>query len=86
MQVTDGALYRTKIHCYFLEQTRVVRPPPTERNYHIFYQMLAGLAPDERATLHLDGYSPQDLRCAPTHTRCRYSHLYRLLDAGRIVA
>ncbi|PZC78305.1 hypothetical protein B5X24_HaOG202310 [Helicoverpa armigera] len=62
VQVTDGALYRTKIHCYFLDQTRVVRPPPAERNYHIFYQLLAGLTPDERAQLHLEGYSPQDLR------------------------
>ncbi|XP_050680896.1 unconventional myosin-Va [Leptidea sinapis] len=62
VQVTDGALYRTKIHCYFLDQTRVVRPPAGERNYHIFYQMLAGLTADERSQLHLDGYSPQDLR------------------------
>lgn len=62
MQVTDGALYRTKIHCYFLDQTRVVRPPPGERNYHVFYQMLAGLSPEERTQLHLDGYSAQDLR------------------------
>lgn len=62
VQVTDGALYRTKIHCYFLDQTRVVRPPAGERNYHIFYQMLAGLTPDERSQLHLEGYSPQDLR------------------------
>ncbi|XP_037301491.1 LOW QUALITY PROTEIN: unconventional myosin-IXb, partial [Manduca sexta] len=70
VQVTDGALYRTKIHCYFLDQTRVVRPPPGERNYHIFYQMLAGLTPDERAQLHLEGYGPQDLRyLASPHQR-----------------
>ncbi|CAG9560854.1 unnamed protein product [Danaus chrysippus] len=62
VQVTDGALYRTKIHCYFLDQTRVVRPPAGERNYHIFYQMLAGLSADERSQLHLDGYSAHDLR------------------------
>ncbi|KAE8737330.1 hypothetical protein FOCC_FOCC017208, partial [Frankliniella occidentalis] len=48
VQVTDGALYRTKIHCYFLDQTRVIRPAHNERNYHIFYQMLAGLTPEER--------------------------------------
>ncbi|KAF0300387.1 Myosin-VIIa [Amphibalanus amphitrite] len=62
VQVTDGALYRTKIHCYFLDQTRVVRPLPREKNYHIFYQMLAGLSPDERVRLHLDGYSVSSLR------------------------
>lgn len=48
VQVTDGALYRTKIHCYFLDQTRVVRSLPDEKNYHIFYQMLAGLTQEER--------------------------------------
>lgn len=63
--MTDGALYRTKIHCYFLDQTRVVRPPAGERNYHIFYQMLAGLTPDERSQLHLDGYTANDLRYTP---------------------
>ncbi|KAJ8930607.1 hypothetical protein NQ314_016577 [Rhamnusium bicolor] len=31
VQVTDGALYRTKIHCYFLDQTRVIRPLPGEK-------------------------------------------------------
>lgn len=62
VQVTDGALYRTKIHCYFLDQTRVIRPLPNEKNYHIFYQMLAGLSRDERIKLNLEGYSPANLR------------------------
>lgn len=62
VQVTDGALYRTKIHCYFLDQTRVVRPLPNEKNYHIFYQMLAGLTQEERAQLNLIGYSVHNLR------------------------
>ncbi|KAF0301174.1 Myosin-VIIa [Amphibalanus amphitrite] len=62
VQVTDGALYRTKIHCYFLDQTRVVAPMAGEKNYHIFYQLLAGLAPDERARLHLDGHTLCSLR------------------------
>ncbi|XP_037069568.1 myosin-I heavy chain-like [Pollicipes pollicipes] len=62
VQVTDGALYRTKIHCYFLDQTRVVRPLTGEKNYHIFYQMLAGLSADERAKLHLEGCTLSSLR------------------------
>ncbi len=68
VQVTDGAIYRTKIHCYFLDQvrekemfesfitnkhlfmqSRVVRTPPSERNYHIFYQMLAGLSSNDKS-------------------------------------
>ncbi|XP_037959001.1 myosin-G heavy chain-like, partial [Teleopsis dalmanni] len=62
VQVTDGALYRTKIHCYFLDQTRVIRPLPKEKNYHIFYQMLAGLSREERIKLNLEGYSTANLR------------------------
>ncbi|KAF5298984.1 hypothetical protein FQA39_LY11616 [Lamprigera yunnana] len=62
VQVTDGALYRTKIHCYFLDQTRVIRPLPGEKNYHIFYQILAGLSSEERAKLNLEGCSPCTLR------------------------
>ena len=61
VQVSDGALYRTKIHCYFLDQSRVVKPLPMERNYHIFYQMLAGLTTDERRKLGLEGLSAHDL-------------------------
>ncbi|XP_051174657.1 unconventional myosin-IXb isoform X1 [Leptopilina boulardi] len=62
VQVTDGALYRTKIHCYFLDQTRVIRPLADEKNYHIFYQMLAGLSHDERVKLNLEGYNLKNLR------------------------
>ncbi|XP_076268731.1 unconventional myosin-IXb-like dachs isoform X3 [Rhynchophorus ferrugineus] len=62
VQVTDGALYRTKIHCYFLDQTRVIRPLPGEKNYHIFYQMLAGLSTEERAKLNLEGHKPSTLK------------------------
>uniref|UniRef100_A0A0K2TNA5 Unconventional myosinIXblike [Megachile rotundata] n=2 Tax=Lepeophtheirus salmonis TaxID=72036 RepID=A0A0K2TNA5_LEPSM len=61
VQVSDGALYRTKIHCYFLDQSRVVQPLPMEKNYHIFYQMLAGLSQDERRSLGLDGLTIRDL-------------------------
>lgn len=82
VQVTDGALYRTKIHCYFLDQTRVIRPLPNEKNYHIFYQMLAGLNRDERAKLNLDGYSPANLR----YLQCGDIHQDEKEDAARFQA
>jgi len=62
VQVSEGALYRTRIHCYFLDQSRVVRPQPSEKNYHIFYQLMAGLGPEERKLLKLDSYSVRELR------------------------
>lgn len=62
VQVTDHHIYRTKIHCYFLDQSRVISPLPNEKNYHIFYQLLAGLNDDERTKLRLDGYSISNLK------------------------
>ena len=60
--MSDGALYRTRLVCFSLDQSRVVRPLPTEKNYHIFYQMMAGLTSDERKQLGLDGHTVMELR------------------------
>ncbi|XP_071796950.1 uncharacterized protein [Asterias amurensis] len=59
--LSDCAIYRTKIHYYWLDHGRVVSPRLGERNFNIFYQMLAGLSKDERVKLHLNGCSAHTL-------------------------
>ncbi|XP_052069098.1 unconventional myosin-VIIa-like isoform X1 [Mytilus californianus] len=60
--LTDAAIYRTKVHAYLLDRSRVCSIQRFEKNYHIFYQMLSGLSAEEKAKLHLTGHSVHNLR------------------------
>lgn len=54
-------IMKMKINCFFLDQTRLVSPSPKEQNYHIFYQLLAALSPEERSKYHLSYHEPRTL-------------------------
>ncbi|CBJ27444.1 myosin-like protein [Ectocarpus siliculosus] len=49
----DGFLIGAGIRTFLLEKIRLVHTSEGERNFHIFYLMLAGTSDEQRAALHL---------------------------------
>ena len=63
-----GNITGASILTYLLEKSRIVRPQRNERNYHIFYRLLAGASEQQRRTLRLttaqDYYYLRQSECA----------------------
>ena len=50
----DGRIVGARIKHYLLEKSRTVAQGRGERSFHVFYQMIKGLSPQERARLSLE--------------------------------
>ena len=50
-----GNVAGASLESYLLEKSRIVSQAGGERNYHIFYQLIAGATPDEKKRYHLRG-------------------------------
>ncbi|QQP40127.1 Uncharacterized protein FKW44_014070, partial [Caligus rogercresseyi] len=49
----NGVIEGARIEQYLLEKSRICHQNKDERNYHIFYCMLAGLSKEHKAKLEL---------------------------------
>mmetsp|Transcript_41938 Transcript_41938/g.82218 ORF Transcript_41938/g.82218 Transcript_41938/m.82218 type:complete len:2007 (+) Transcript_41938:318-6338(+) len=58
----SGQLAGAVIETYLLEKVRLVSPGATERNYHIFYELLASATPEERKRNFLGEKTAADFR------------------------
>lgn len=62
----SGSLIGAAIDTYLLEKVRLIHQNMGERNFHIFYEMLAGVTPEERKDYFLKDYTAQDFKMINT--------------------
>ena len=67
-----GSLIGASIETYLLEKVRLIHQASGERNFHVFYEMLAAATLQERKQLFLEEYTAQDFKMtnqSGTYTR-----------------
>ena len=57
---TNGTLVSASVETYLLEKVRLISQGPGERNYHIFYEVLAALPDEFKHDMGIAGAGPQD--------------------------
>lgn len=79
----QGVIEGAKIEQYLLEKSRIVSQSLDERNYHIFYCMLAGLSKDEKQKLELEDASTYKYLIG---VRARISELALTIGSNKILS
>jgi len=68
----EGTLVSASIETYLLEKVRLISQAEGERNYHVFYEMLAGMTDEDLDSFLLGEYSAEDFKitsCSGTYDR-----------------
>lgn len=58
----SGTLLSASVQTYLLEKVRLITQAPGERNYHVFYEVLAGVSQKERQLLKIANVTARDFR------------------------
>ena len=58
----QGSLISASIETYLLEKVRLISQTSGERNYHIFYELLAGIPQSDRRSLFIGNKSARDFK------------------------
>ena len=69
---SSGSLVSASIETYLLEKVRLISQAPGERNYHVFYELLAGVSQKERTALCIANMTSRDFKmtaCSGTFDR-----------------
>ncbi|KAE9550764.1 hypothetical protein FO519_006016 [Halicephalobus sp. NKZ332] len=86
---SSGSIEGAKIEQYLLEKSRIVSQANEERNYHIFYCMLAGLSREEKLELELknasDYYYLSQGRCLTADGRNDASDFSEIKSAMKVL-
>ena len=79
----NGTIEGAKVDQYLLEKSRIVHQNPQERNYHVFYCMLAGLSKEHKDKLHLKDASHYKYLTGVSRELLTHIFFIALLFSGR---